>query len=77
MTDQERRIQEEIRQFVRDEVSPDMVRALDRDEIQYPREFLEKLAKYNLLGLRIDPRWGRREAEEAETEKIFSDEDPG
>jgi alkylation response protein AidB-like acyl-CoA dehydrogenase len=58
-------------------VSPDLVRALDRDEIQYPREFLEKLAKHNLLGLRIDPRWGRRGGEEIEAEKIYSDEDPG
>ncbi len=60
MTDQERSIQQEIRQFVRDEVSSEFVRALDRDEIQYPREFVEKLAKHNLLGLRFDPQWGGR-----------------
>ena len=60
MTDQERSIQDEFRQFVRDEVSPDLVRALDRDEIQYPRQFVEKLAKHNLLGLRFDSQWGGR-----------------
>ncbi|MCK5634695.1 MAG: acyl-CoA/acyl-ACP dehydrogenase, partial [Anaerolineales bacterium] len=53
-------LQQEVRQFVRDEVSHDMVRALDRDEIQYPRDFVEKLAAHNLLGLRFDPQWGGR-----------------
>jgi alkylation response protein AidB-like acyl-CoA dehydrogenase len=56
----ERSIQQEVRQFVRDEVSHDFIRALDRDEIKYPREFVEKLAAHNLLGLRFDPSWGGR-----------------
>ncbi len=60
MTDEEQSLQQEVRQFVRDEVSHDMVRALDRDEIQYPRDFVEKLAAHNLLGLRFDPQWGGR-----------------
>jgi alkylation response protein AidB-like acyl-CoA dehydrogenase len=60
LTEMERNIQAEVRQFVRDEVTPDYVRALDRDEIQYPREFVEKLAEENLLGLRFDPQWGGR-----------------
>jgi alkylation response protein AidB-like acyl-CoA dehydrogenase len=60
MTDEERNIQQEVRQFVRDEVSHDLVRALDRDEITYPREYVEKLAAHNLLGLRFDPEWGGR-----------------
>lgn len=60
MADEEQSLQQEVRQFVRDEVSHDMVRALDRDEIQYPRDFVEKLAAHNLLGLRFDPQWGGR-----------------
>jgi alkylation response protein AidB-like acyl-CoA dehydrogenase len=60
MTDEERSLQQEVRKFVRDEVSPDLVRALDRDEIEYPREFVLKLADHNLLGLRFDPSWGGR-----------------
>jgi acyl-CoA dehydrogenase len=60
LSEQERKIQAEVRQFVRQEISPDYVRALDRDEIQYPREFVEKLADHNLLGLRFDPQWGGR-----------------
>jgi acyl-CoA dehydrogenase len=61
MTKEERNIQEEVRRFVREEVPHDLVRALDRDEIQYPRGFVEKLGEQNLLGLRFDPKWGGRD----------------
>jgi len=60
MTEEERALQQEVRKFVRDEVSHDFIRALDRDEIQYPREYVENLAAHNLLGLRFDPKWGGR-----------------
>ncbi len=60
MTHEDRSIRQEVRQFVRDEVSPDLVRAMDREEIKYPREFVQKLASRNLLGLRFDPKWGGR-----------------
>ena len=60
MTKEERVLQQEVRRFVRDEVSHDFIRALDRDEIQYPREYVENLAAHNLLGLRFDPKWGGR-----------------
>ncbi len=60
MNDQEKDIQREVRRFVRNEVSPDLIRALDRDEIKYPREYVENLAAHNLLGLRFDPKWGGR-----------------
>ena len=60
MTDEDRSIQQEVRQFVRDEVPSDFVRAMDREEVKYPREFVQKLASRNLLGLRFDPRWGGR-----------------
>ena len=60
LNDEEKAIQREVRKFVRDEVSHDFIRALDRDEIKYPREYVEKLAAHNLLGLRFDPKWGGR-----------------
>jgi len=60
MTDQEKAIQSEVREFVRQEVSPDLIRAMDKDEIEYPREYVEKLAERNLLGLRFDSKWGGR-----------------
>ena len=60
MSEEEKAIQQEVRNFVRDEVSHDFIRALDRDEIKYPREYVENLAAHNLLGLRFDPKWGGR-----------------
>lgn len=60
LNDVEKALQQEVRRFVREEVSPDFIRALDRDEIKYPREYVEKLAARNLLGLRFDPKWGGR-----------------
>ena len=60
MTEQERSIQQEVRTFVREEVPPDLLRALDRDEVQYPREFVEKLGERNLLGLRFAPEYSGR-----------------
>ena len=60
LTEKEKGIQKEVRKFVREEVSHDFIRALDRDEIKYPREYVEKLAAHNLLGLRFDTKWGGR-----------------
>jgi alkylation response protein AidB-like acyl-CoA dehydrogenase len=60
LNDVEKDLQQEVRKFVREEVSHDFIRALDRDEIKYPREYVEKLGALNLLGLRFDPQWGGR-----------------
>ena len=60
MTEEEKALQKEVRSFVREQVPHDLPRALDRDEIQYPRAYVEKLAEHNLLGLRFDPEWGGR-----------------
>ncbi|MGM0424036.1 MAG: acyl-CoA dehydrogenase family protein [Thermodesulfobacteriota bacterium] len=60
LTEQEKRIQEEVRAFARDRVSADYVRAMDREEIEYPKEFVQELGQENLLGLRFDPQWGGR-----------------
>jgi acyl-CoA dehydrogenase len=60
MSKDERQIRDEVRAFVRDEVSHELVLALDRDEIEYPREFVSKLGAYNFLGLRFEKKWGGR-----------------
>jgi alkylation response protein AidB-like acyl-CoA dehydrogenase len=60
LTDNEKAIQQEVRKFVCEAVTHDFIRALDRDEIKYPREYVEELAAYNLLGLRFNPKWGGR-----------------
>jgi len=60
ISEEQQKIQKEVRQFVRDEISHDFVRALDRDDITYPREYVEKLAAHHLLGLRFPAKWGGR-----------------
>ncbi len=44
-----------------DEVPPDLLRAMDREEITFPHEFIAKLAQHGLRGLRFPRKWGGRE----------------
>ncbi len=71
---EERAVRDEVRKFVREEVSSDFLRTLDKDEITYPREFVERLAAYNLRGIRFPKKYGGRGlswvAEVAATEEI-------
>jgi len=53
-------LKEEVRNFVRAEVSPDLIKKMDRDEITYPREFVKSLGDHNLLGLRFPVAYGGR-----------------
>ena len=52
LTEQEKALRDELRKFVRDEVPADLLRTMDRDEITFPHEFISKLAKNGLRGLR-------------------------
>ncbi|MCG6536755.1 MAG: acyl-CoA/acyl-ACP dehydrogenase, partial [Syntrophales bacterium LBB04] len=60
LSTEEKRLRDEVRRFVREEVAPDFLRTLDRDEITYPRQYVENLARHNLLGLRFPKQWGGR-----------------
>jgi len=60
LTSEERALRDEVRKFVREEVSSDFLRKMDQDEIVYPREFVENLAKYNLRGIRFPKKYGGR-----------------
>ena len=60
LTPEEIALKAEVREFVRREVSCDLVRKMDRDEIAYPREFVKALGERNLLGLRFAPKYGGR-----------------
>ncbi len=53
-------LKEEVRSFVKEEVSSDLIRKMDRDEITYPREFVKALGNRNLLGLRFPLEYGGR-----------------
>ena len=60
LSDEERALKQEVREFVKNEVSSEFLRKMDRDEITYPREFVEALGKRNLLGLRFSKEYGGR-----------------
>ena len=60
LTPEEIALKQEVRAFVKQEVSSDLIRRMDRDEITYPREFVRKLGERNLLGLRFPAKEGGR-----------------
>ncbi|SHK83958.1 Acyl-CoA dehydrogenase [Desulfatibacillum alkenivorans DSM 16219] len=74
LTPEEQELKKETREFVREEVSGDFLRRLDKDEIVYPREFVEKLAERGLRGIRFPKKYGGRGmswvADVAATEEI-------
>ncbi|MCD6586236.1 MAG: acyl-CoA dehydrogenase family protein, partial [Desulfobacteraceae bacterium] len=60
LTPEEQELKKEVREFAREEISSDFLRKMDKDEIIYPREFVEKLAAKNLLGIRFPKKYGGR-----------------
>ena len=54
-------IRDRAREFVKNEVEPEYLRRMDRDEIQYPRELYQKFAAHELLGLRFPRQYGGKE----------------
>jgi len=58
LDDRARAMQDKARAFARDEVDPDYLRRMDRDEIRYPRDLYEAFAKHRLLGLRFPKEYG-------------------
>lgn len=74
LTPEEQAVKKETREFVRNEISSDFLRKMDKDEIVYPREFVEKLAAKKLFGIRFPKKYGGRDmswvAEVAAAEEI-------
>jgi alkylation response protein AidB-like acyl-CoA dehydrogenase len=60
LTPEEKALKQEVREFVRKEITSDFLRKMDRDEIVYPREFVEKLAAHHLRGIRFPKEYGGR-----------------
>ena len=54
-----RELIEEVRDLVR-WVPREMILAMDRDEIQFPKDFLREAGRRNLMGCRYPRRWGGR-----------------
>ncbi len=58
LSEPEREHRDRVRAFVRDEVDPEYLRRMDRDEIAFPRELYELFAKHGFLGVRFPPEYG-------------------
>ncbi len=54
------KIQSEMRTFVKDDIPRQLLLDIDAEKIRYPREFIEKAAYKNLLGLRFPKEFGGR-----------------
>ncbi len=52
-------IRDEVRDLVA-QVPRDLILAMDRDEVQFPKNFLEEAGRRNLLGCRYPVEWGGR-----------------
>jgi alkylation response protein AidB-like acyl-CoA dehydrogenase len=53
-----RTVQRQARELVKNEVDPEYLRRMDRDEIRYPRELYELYARHRLMGLRFPEEYG-------------------
>ncbi|MGK5084712.1 acyl-CoA dehydrogenase family protein [Bdellovibrionota bacterium FG-1] len=52
-------LRDEVREFVRS-IPKELILAMDRDEVQFPKEFLAEAGRRNLLGVRYPTQWGGR-----------------
>ena len=59
MSDEQRALRQEVRELVR-WVPRDLILAMDRDQVQFPKEFLQEAGRRNLLGCRYPRQWGGR-----------------
>ena len=60
MKPDEQAVRDEVKKLVKEEVSSDFLRNMDKDEVIYPRDFVERLAASNLLGVRFPKKYGGR-----------------
>lgn len=60
LSDEERRIRDEVRDFVRREITSEYLNMLDRDEVDFPLEVYRKFGERNLLGVRFPREYGGR-----------------
>ncbi len=56
----EKKVVEDALSFIINEVSPELIRKMDREEIVFPREFIRLAGEKNLLGLRFPKEYGGR-----------------
>ena len=60
LTEEEKALQDEVREFVKNDVPSKLIRDMDQSIIETGRPFIEMAAKKNLLGLRFPKEYGGR-----------------
>ena len=60
LTDAQLKLRDEARAFVREDVPRQLILDMDAGKVTYPREYLERAAARNLLGLRFPVEYGGR-----------------
>ena len=60
LTESQRKLRDEVRAFVREDVPRQLILDMDAGKVTYPREYLERAAARKLLGMRFPPEWGGR-----------------
>lgn len=60
LSEKERKIKDEVIEFVREDVDPELIRLMEREKIVFPKEYLKRLAEKKLLGLRFPTKYGGR-----------------
>ncbi|MCU0597242.1 MAG: acyl-CoA/acyl-ACP dehydrogenase [Desulfobacterota bacterium] len=62
LSEEEKALKAEARRFAKEDIPSSLIRDMDSERIRFPKEFLQKAAARNLLGLRFSPAWGGRGA---------------
>jgi len=62
LSEEEKALKAEARRFAKEDVPSSLIRDMDGERVRFPKEFLQKAASRNLLGLRFSPVWGGRGA---------------
>lgn len=57
LDEEQKKIKYQTREFVRN-VPHDLLQKMDKDEVKYPKEYVEALAEENLLGVRFPKKYG-------------------
>lgn len=60
LNDEQKALKNEVREFVKNEVPSQLLLDMDEDKVTYPREYVENLARHNLIGLRFPTKYGGR-----------------
>ena len=60
LNEEQKKLREEVRAFVKEKVPSSLLLDMDEDKVTYPREYVENLAKQNLIGLRFPKKYGGR-----------------